>query len=273
MKLIFKNSTHSYTSEDNTSWKSVTTITGNFKQPFDSDAIALKSSKNKKGKWYGMSVSDIQKAWKKESDRSLELGNWYHNLKEKEILGLDFVVMEDSILDIVPPKYEEDIKIAPDQVITNGVYPEHMVYLKSAGICGQSDLVTVCNNKINITDYKTGKEIKKESFKSWDGISQKMLQPLNHLDDCNYNHYALQLSIYMYIMLKHNPSLSPGEMLIHHILFEESDKRDEFDYPIYLLNENGDPIVKEVVVYSVPYLKDEVMSLIKWLDKNPIKKK
>ena len=39
---------HNYTSldeQDNTKWISVTSFIGNFKQPFDADKIALKSSK------------------------------------------------------------------------------------------------------------------------------------------------------------------------------------------------------------------------------------
>ena len=34
-----------------------------------------------------------------------------------------------------------------------------------------------------------------------------MYKPVNHLDDCNLNHYNLQLSIYAYIIKKHNPKL------------------------------------------------------------------
>jgi ATP-dependent exoDNAse (exonuclease V) beta subunit len=58
-------------------------------------------------------------------------------------------------------------KTAPSRKLEPGVYPEHMVYLKSAGICGQSDLVEVVNGRVNIIDYKTNKEIKTESYKNW----------------------------------------------------------------------------------------------------------
>ena len=53
-----------------------------------------------------------------------------------------------------------------------------MVYLKSAGICGQSDLVEVVNGKVSIIDYKTNKEIKMQSYVDWEGISQKMQFPV-----------------------------------------------------------------------------------------------
>jgi hypothetical protein len=149
-----------------------------------------------------------------------------------------------------------------------------MVYLKSIGICGQSDLVEVVNGRVHIIDYKTNKEIKTESFKNWEGVSSKLLFPVDHLDDCNYNHYALQLSIYMYIILKHNPKLSAGDIYIHHVSFEEEDK-DEFGYPITKYSSNGDPIVKEVIAMKMPYLKEEVINIINWLHDNrdKIKKK
>ena len=139
-----------------------------------------------------------------------------------------------------------------------------MVYLKSAGICGQSDLVEVVNGKVNITDYKTNKEIKTEGFTNWDGVTQKLSAPVAHLDDCHLNHYALQLSMYMYIIIKHNPRLSPGKLLIHHIVFEEAG-RDKYDNPISALDNQGNPIVKSIIPYDLPYLKQEIITLINWL--------
>lgn len=68
----------------------------------------------------------------------------------------------------------------------------------------------------------------------------------------------------MYIMLKHNPTLKPGTMTLQHIVFEKEGE-DKFGYPIIKYNENGDPVVKEVVPYEVPYLKQEVIDMINWL--------
>ena len=169
---------------------------------------------------------------------------------------------------------DNGLKYAPNQKLDPGIYPEHMVYLKSAGICGQSDLVEVVNGKVTVIDYKTNKEIKMNSYKDWEGISQKMQFPLSHIEDCNFNHYALQLSIYMYIIIKHNPKLRPGNMFIHHVQFEEESK-DEYGYPIHKYTLDGDPVVKELVQIPVPYLKDEVISLIHYLhdNRNKIKKK
>jgi hypothetical protein len=167
------------------------------------------------------------------------------------------------IIPIVPPVPEiNNLKHAPSQKLDPGVYPEHMVFLKSVGICGQSDLVEVVNDKINIIDYKTNKKIDTESYKNWDGISDKLQHPVSHIDDCNFNHYALQLSIYMYIMLKHNPKLKPGKMFIHHVTFE-LDGEDEYGYPITKYDDGGDPVIKQVIPMEMPYLKEEVIAILK----------
>ena len=106
-------------------------------------------------------------------------------------------------------------------------------------------------------------------------ISKKMLGPVAHLDDCNLNHYNLQLSIYMYIILKHNPNLKAGKLTIHHISFEEEEQTDEFGYPITKLSDTGEPIIRDIEVYEMPYLKSEVMSVLKWYEanKDKVKKK
>jgi hypothetical protein len=269
MAIVFRAEKHQYQSidEDQIDWLSVTSFIGQFKQPFEADSISVKSSKNKKSKWYGMTPEEIRAAWKGEAKRATDLGTWYHNQREAELCALDTIQREGVTVPIFKPIEIDGVKKAPDQKLVEGIYPEHMVYLKSAGICGQSDLVEVVNSRVNITDYKTNKEIKTESFKNWEGMSQKMFHPVSHLEDCNFNHYALQLSAYMFIILKHNPRLEPGVMTLHHIIFEEAG-RDKHDNPITARDVNGDPIVQDIVQYDVPYLKTEVIQLINWLKDN-----
>jgi ATP-dependent exoDNAse (exonuclease V) beta subunit len=268
--ITFTSQDHSYKSVDkqeDIKWISVTSFIGNFKQPFDADKIALKTSKSKKSKWYGMTPEEIKLAWSNEALRATTLGTWYHNCRESDICSLQTMERHGSTVPVFKPIENNGIKLSPNQKLTDGVYPEHMVYLKSAGLCGQSDLVEVINGEVHITDYKTNKEIKTEGFTNWEGITTKMNSPVSHLDDCNVNHYALQLSLYLYIILKHNPKLKPGILTIHHIVFEEVGK-DKFGNPITALDTNGDPIVKDIIQYDLPYLKAEVISLLHWLEDN-----
>jgi len=270
MSIIFNAEDHSYKSLDTSEdikWISVTSLVSQFKEPFDSEKVAARVSKSKKSKWYGIPPEKILALWKAESERAITLGTFYHNQREDDLCSLSSIEREGLPIPVYKPIVDGVKKKAPEQKLTDGIYPEHMVYLKSAGICGQSDLVEVVNGRVHIIDYKTNKEIVKESFKDWEGISKKLLPPLDNLDDCNFYHYALQLSIYMYIIIKHNPKLKPGKIFIHHIKFEEEGK-DEYGYPITKYSPEGDPIVKEVIPIEVPYLKEEVISVIHWLHDN-----
>ena len=109
-----------------------------------------------------MTPKEILQAWDNESNRAIKLGNFYHNQREADLLSFETIEREGIEVPIIKPNYDKEsgIKIASEQKLEDGVYPEHMVYLKSAKICGQADLVEIIDGKINITDYKTNKEIK-----------------------------------------------------------------------------------------------------------------
>jgi len=268
MAIAFIEENHKYVSinEENINWVSATSFIGKFKQPFNADEVAEKVTKSKKSKWYGMTKQEILDAWKAEADRAIELGNWYHNQRESDLLEFDKIERHGKEVPIIRPIIENNMKLAPNQKIEDGVYPEHFVYLKSHGICGQSDLVEVVDGYVHITDYKTNKEIKTKSFTNWEGISQRMLDPVAHLDDCNLNHYNLQLSLYMYIILKHNRRLKPGKLVIQHVKFKKLGETAS-GYPIteYV---NGEPVIDDIDYYELPYLRDEVIQLLHYLNEN-----
>ena len=195
MAIIFKEDGHIYQSinenleKDNITWTSVTTFISKFKPAFDQKAVAKKSSKNKRSKWYGLKPKEVIDIWQNETKRAIGLGNWYHNQRESDMLDFKTIEREGVEVPIIKPILDQNgIKIAPDQKLIAGVYPEHFAYLKSACICGQADLVEVVNGKVNITDYKTNKEIKEKGFTNWEGITSKMFKPLNHLDDLSLIH-------------------------------------------------------------------------------------
>jgi hypothetical protein len=276
MPVIFKSDGHIYESlnedleKDQIKWTSVTSFVGMFKPKFDAEAQSKKSSKNKRSKWYKISPKKILEIWDNESKRAIGLGNWYHDEREKRLLEFSTIAREGIEIPIIKPITDSNgIKVAPEQKLKEGIYPEHFVYLKSAGLCGQADLVSIVNGKINILDYKTNKEIKIKGFTNWEGITSKMYKPVSHLDDCNLKHYNLQLSLYAYIINKHNPKLRVGEIQIQHVSFEEEGK-DDYGYPITKYNDQNEPIIKEIKMYELPYLKDEVQSLIMWLKDNPV---
>ena len=148
MAIRFKEEGHVYESidQDKINWLSVTSFIAKFKPKFDRDGQAVKSSKNKRSKWYGMTPKEIISAWDGETERAIKLGNWYHNQRETDMLDLKTIGRHGVEVPIIKPLVDDDgIKLAPVQKLEEGVYPEHLVYLKSLGLCGQADLDKVVN--------------------------------------------------------------------------------------------------------------------------------
>ena len=73
MPVIFKEDGHVYQSldenleKDKINWTSVTSFISKFKPKFDKEAVAKKSCKNKRSKWYGMKPKEVIAIWDKET--------------------------------------------------------------------------------------------------------------------------------------------------------------------------------------------------------------
>ena len=264
MCLIFDPNGHKYSSIDlfdKTDWLSASRISGMFKKPFDSEKVALRSSQKKTSKWYGISPKDILEYWRLENLRSTDLGTGYHEKEEAKLLGLTHVFRYGKDLPIIRSIWENGVKVAPNQKLVDGIYPEHLTFLKWVGICGQFDEIIVADGVVYVDDHKSNKDLMKPPFVNWEGVTEKLLPPLMHLDACKIVECSIQLSLGMYMVLRHNPQLKAGDMTINHITFE-IESEDRFRYPIMRRDENGEPIVKNIEKIKVPYLKREVEIII-----------
>jgi hypothetical protein len=245
-------------------WVSNTKFIAMFKKPFDAERMALKSSQKKDGKWYGLSPQKILDIWKAENIRSTTLGTWYHNKKELGLLNKSAIEYKGRELPIISSIVEGGVKYAPDQKLKDGVYPEHLCFLLSTGTCGQMDRVNVCDGYVDIEDYKSNKDLKKPAYVNWEGITEKMQPPLMHLEATKLNEYALQLSLGMYMVLRHNPQLKPGKLTIPYVTFE-IEAEDEWGYPVMRLDQNNEPILKSEEIIELPYLRREVEIMFEYL--------
>ena len=73
---------------------------------------------------------------------------------------------------------------------------EQIVFDHRLKLAGTIDLLARSkkDGSILVLDWKTNSEIKREnSF-------EKCLFPIDHLDNCNFYHYALQLSLYQFLL-------------------------------------------------------------------------
>ncbi len=272
--LYFTENGHLYKSHDYSphqiNWISGTAIVEMFAEIFDEKEMARKCSngETKTKKYLGLSPVEILDVWHTENKRSTDAGSKYHLQKERKLISQPLQKREGLIYPVYPPIMLGDKKLSIPQKLEEGIYPEHLMYLMSAGICGQADRVEIIQKYIDIYDHKTNKKLEFESFKNRLGQSKKMMRILRHLDDCNFIHYSIQLSIYMYMVRKHNYNLTPRKLILEHATFE-IEKVDKYGFPTYYTDSEGNPIVKDVTEHKVDYLEKEVIAIINYLKDNP----
>lgn len=130
----------------------------------------------------------FKKQWKDKSDKASEKGTDYHNKKEAESYSNGY----DTINSMRVPTaltYSFDLSKLED-----GFHAELLLYNDYYKISGKADKVIIKTidgkRLVYIDDYKTNEKItKKNEF-------QTFKRPLEHLDDCKWNLYKLQLTMY-----------------------------------------------------------------------------
>lgn len=138
-----------------------------------------------------------------------------------------------------------------DSKLENGkTYLEKKLVSNKYGIIGYADYINVSRGTIDITDNKVyDKLYRTSSFKTDTGfqvVGEKMYEPLDYMDNCNFNHAVLQLSLYMYLAWENNKNLKIGNLYIRHIK----------------INDNGKKTKDELI--RVPYMKSEVLKILKY---------
>jgi hypothetical protein len=261
MIVTFKEQGHLYESIPAQPWTSVTRVIEKFCPEFNDKEQAIRSSQNSSSKWYGMEPKKILSLWEKERNRSVDVGHRFHSKMESKAIKLGSKKHRGKVIRVTPTPFINGVKTAQGQVLEDGVYPEHIVFNERIGVCGQTDLVFVVDGYVDISDYKTNKEMVFNSYKPTFGSPKMMLNPVDNLEDCNFYHYALQLSIYLKLILMKNTALKPGKLTLIHVLFE-LEGQDPYGFPI-IKTENGIEVVKEIVHYEVPFLEKEAVLCLK----------
>lgn len=248
--MKFIEETHSYINDNNELYTSVTTLIKKYEPEKDWNEIATKYAKKVK-----KTLEEVKAEWAKAGLDAVTKGTAFHNKMEDKytkagiwkVEGVDCIVHGSPI--------EDGVKYARSLKLDQGIYPELLVYSHNYRLAGQADLVEVVNGKINIKDYKTSKEIKKESYKHWKNGYEMMKHPLNNIMNSNFWHYAIQLNLYMYMLRAHNPNLKVGTMTILHVI----------DHPAIISEDELKSTPEgwtEVVEYPAPDLQKEVKNLL-----------
>ena len=218
------------------SFKSVTTVLGMLEPEFNSEQIALAISmqdpSKKKEQYQNMSQEEILAEWKRINDEANEYGTEIHEIMERYLLADKIYIPKND--------YEREIILKFQKVddMSGDIYPETILFSEKYKIAGTCDILEIKDGYFNILDFKTNKEIDYISkYGNW------LNKPVTHLSDCNFNIYALQLSLYAY-------------------MFQMQTKMKVGKLQIFYLN----PTTSEFITIPIPYLgRDAKAVLDHWL--------
>ena len=222
--ISFRKADHLYI-VDGTLLDSVTTFVKNCFPEFDSEFHA-----KRKAEALGITKEAVLEMWDKKGRESREQGTAMHEKIESYYLGKS--VSTDSTFEL--------FKIFANKITLKPYRTEWAVYDWEQKIAGTIDFVGYQNGEYIIYDWKrsdkliakNGLPIKNSQY------GEKALPPIENLDDSPYYHYALQLSLYKYILEKnYGITVSKLRLGIFH------------------------PSYNKPYVLEMPYLKNEIDTL------------
>ena len=182
--------------------------------------------------------NEIKQEYQRKRDESCTRGTNIHAMFENSFYGRkEFDFGKFGFKDLVGEFTCNENYYTLD--LDRGVYPEFLISVSSKDgllrVSGQIDLLIVDNQDITIIDWKTNKSIDKTSYYNKAKKSNVMMKyPLENLQDCNFNHYQLQLSLYAYMLQQINPKYNIKGLKIVHI--DHNNKQHEYDCE-YLKND------------------------------------
>jgi len=179
---------HRYVDEDTgEEFLSVTRLLHHYEQPFDTEKHSARVAKRR-----DVPQQQVKNEWKEKAEVACDYGTDIHDLFERMFLspGRILIAQNDEEQKLLFAYY----KTKQLEFLTGDVYPEQIVYNKKYKLAGQSDLIHLAPYEhFDVGDWKTN-----ETFKYFSQYNQYLKYPLNHLSQCDYNIYSLQLSTYAY---------------------------------------------------------------------------
>jgi len=232
--IIFDEAKHTYKDVNGNYYASVSSLLSKASPIFPRDKIAAAISRRD-----GITVEQVLDGWNQKRDSAISRGNVIHNALEKYDIDKTIVdpLMGNMVVGIsnLFKDYKE-------------LYSEQVCYSTKYLICGTADKKGFRGGNIfDYSDYKTNEARGIEFFSKY---GKFMLDPVSHLEDCNYNKYCLQLGIYAYIdETEHGYKI--GQLRIIFIPPSSSD--------------NWHTI-------AVPYMREEAKAICEWhVENNNIK--
>jgi len=183
--IIFNEEKHSYTnSETKEKYISVTTLLGKYKTAFDKDKHSRRVAERE-----GVSQEMILEMWRVDNKKATDRGTKIHKIMEKYIEQGE---KNEDTSELLYSSYDDTISNSIDRF--NKVYSEILLHNNSFKIAGTADLIYDHGEYFTIGDFKTNKRFNYSS-----NYNEHFKDPISHLQYCEHNNYALQMSMYAYM--------------------------------------------------------------------------
>jgi hypothetical protein len=228
--ISFYEADHRYClhSEPEREFVSATTWISQFFPVFDRELVSARYAARN-----GLTQESVLAAWDEKSRIARERGTWVHACAERLIRHYlncgELLTLED--LHTLKPDDGE----SPDPELTRALIAsmheavgrmghvldfidtERIIASPGLGLAGMVDLTVQLRTQsgkrvIGLYDWKTNAKIEKHN------AFQRALPPIEHLTDCNFTHYSLQLNLYEYICRTEGyfpPDTQYQKVLIH----------------------------------------------------------
>lgn len=195
-RIKFFEEGHIYEVDGDRSYTSVTTFIHKYFQEFDAKKVISKmrnSPKWENSQYYGKTDEEIMEQWETKKKNSAEDGTLMHrqieNFYNGDEVNTEKIQMEWEYFN----NFHQDFNKIPYRT-------EWYVFDEDSKLAGSIDMIfrSEESNDIDliIVDWKRTVELKLSN------PFQTGLPPIEHLDDCNFIHYSLQLNTYKYILEK-----------------------------------------------------------------------
>ena len=187
--ISFNESTHQY-KVDGKILQSVTNFIEGCFPKFETKLFA-----EKKAIEMGVSPEEVLVLWEQKAKESRDLGTALHRRIEGYYQEITFEPNNDKAFELFK-EFANKVKLKPYRT-------EWTVYDLNHNIAGTIDFVDFQKGEYIIYDWKRSEKIIENGMPvKIDKYGKKGNYPLEHLDNSTYNHYALQLSLYKYILEK-----------------------------------------------------------------------
>lgn len=192
-------------------YTSVTKVLHSFVEPFEEDLIAERISKQsddnpkKNPKYIGMNKLQILDLWREMNDTANEYGTHVHESLEKYMLSQLTYLGEDEI-EVAAIKAYASLEIDHGNV----TWPERIMFSEEHQLAGTADVIVDHDETyFSVLDFKTNKE-----FNYSNKFKKYLKKPLDHLQDCQFHIYALQLSLYAHMYQLEFPNKKCREIIL-----------------------------------------------------------